>query len=117
MRFADECRGITRFAQLSGKTSLASRQRQIDTIIHYAVSARIQTGQQASAGRLAHRTRCGAGLEAGAISGELVQMWSFNAAALEAETVAAMLIGSDEQDIGSLRHIGCLDSVCYSQCS
>jgi len=104
MRLADEAGAIAGARQLAGEAVLAGLRRQVDAVVGDAMRARQQPGQDRGARRLADQIGRDAGAKAGAALRHQIEMRGLDLAPLDAEAVATLLIGGDEQDVGSLGH-------------
>src|SRR5690606_29626840 len=101
VRLAQKGGVIAAGGQASGKSGLARRDVQVDTVVAHPVRQREQAGQYRRPGRLAHQAWRDAGSESGAVMGQVVEVRRPYSPSFESEAVTAVLIRSDEEDIGS----------------
>ena len=100
MRLADKCGLVTAARKRACETLRADLGIEIDTVVPHAVRQWQQAGEDGRARRLAHEVRRDASGETRTVAREPVEMRRFDFGALESITIAALLIGSDQQNVG-----------------
>jgi hypothetical protein len=99
MRLADQ-RGVVAGARQFGSEAAARRLlRQVDAVVADAMGARQQPRQDGSPRRLADQVRADRAAEQHAFLREQVHVRRVHLAAHDAEAIATLLVGGDEQDV------------------
>ena len=106
VRLADECGFITAFGERAGETLRTDFGIKIDAVVPHAMRQWQQSSEYGRARLLAYEVGRDAGIKARAVTREPVEMRRFDFGALETVAVAALLVGSDKQNVRALGHCG-----------
>ena len=99
MRLAEKRRLVAVPCQGPGKSLFPGLGIQVDAVVMHAVGAAQLPGQDRSPCRLADNTRGNAGGKTHAVPAKPVQMRRFHTTAFNTDTIAALLVGGNDEEI------------------